>query len=89
MSDPSLFTAGNLFTTDYLFEGVRQTPEYLAIDTAGLRAALLAVAEAFPRAADPNETQTEDDLIWPVLAAVGWTQALRQQNLTVATLSAR
>src|SRR5665811_705474 len=31
----------------------------------------------------PNETQTEDDLIWPVLTALGWDVSLRQQNLTV------
>ena len=30
-----------------------------------------------------NESQTEDDLIWPVLGALGWTESLRQQNLTV------
>ena len=29
----------------------------------------------------PNESQTEDDLIWPLLAALGWTASLRQQNL--------
>ena len=30
----------------------------------------------------PNESQTEDDLIWPVLDRLGWTASLRQQNLT-------
>ena len=27
-------------------------------------------------------SQTEDDLIWPVLARLGWTASLRQQNLS-------
>ena len=29
----------------------------------------------------PNESQTEDDLIWPLLGVLGWTASLRQQNL--------
>jgi hypothetical protein len=29
-----------------------------------------------------NESQTEDDLIWPILRALGWTESLRQQNLS-------
>src|SRR6266436_2711654 len=28
-----------------------------------------------------NSSQTEDDLIWPVLSRLGWTESLRQQNL--------
>ena len=30
----------------------------------------------------PNESQTEDDLIWPVLLRLGWKESLRQQNLS-------
>ena len=30
----------------------------------------------------PNETHTEDDLIWPVLECLGWTEKLRHQNLS-------
>ena len=30
----------------------------------------------------PNESQTEDDLIWPILSALGWSASLRQQNLS-------
>ena len=36
----------------------------------------------FPTGQTPNETQTEDDLIWRVLAFLGWSESLRQQNLT-------
>ena len=36
----------------------------------------------FPVIGSPNESQTEDDLIWPVLAHLGWTESLRQQNLS-------
>ena len=31
---------------------------------------------------EPNESQTEDDLIWPVLKCLCWTASLRQQNLS-------
>ena len=47
-----------------------------------LEAALRAIFEHFPIAGSPNESQTEDDLIWPVLAQLDWTATLRQQNLS-------
>jgi hypothetical protein len=31
---------------------------------------------AFPVAQTPNEGQTEDDLIWPVLTQLGWSATL-------------
>ncbi len=49
------------------------------IDT--LAAGLRTVFGGFPVAQTPNESQTEDDLIWPVLTRIGWTASLRQQNL--------
>jgi hypothetical protein len=49
-----------------------------------LRAQLQRIAAAFPQSHRTNESQTEDDFIWPVLTALGWTESLRQQNLTVA-----
>ena len=47
-----------------------------------VRADLRRIFDAFPTAQTPNESQTEDDLIWPVLARLGWTANLRNQNLT-------
>ena len=47
-----------------------------------LEAALGAICDRFLAAASPNESQTEDDLIWPVLARLGWTVSLRKQNLS-------
>jgi hypothetical protein len=79
-----LFTSGAMFTGDYLSEGIRGTPEYLAVDASDLRARLTAIVTAFPGSTGPNEAQTEDDLIWPILAALGWADTLRQQNLTVS-----
>ncbi len=83
LSDSTLFVSGSLFTTDYLTAAVSNTAEYLNVDAPALRARLTAIAAAFPRHQRTNESQTEDDLIWPVLAALGWSQSLRQQNLTV------
>jgi len=84
LSDSALFTTGSLFTTDYLVEAIASSQEYVAVDVAALRVALEGIAARFPQSDRTNESQTEDDFIWPVLAALGWTESLRQQNLTVA-----
>jgi hypothetical protein len=59
-------------------------PDWSHLDDAaleGLRLDLSHIFERFPTAQSPNESQTEDDLIWPILARLGWTESLRQQNL--------
>jgi hypothetical protein len=84
LSDSALFISGSLFTTDYLNQAIKAAPAYLAVDVTALRAKLDAVAAAFPQSVKTNESQTEDDFIWPVLGALGWTESLRQQNLTVS-----
>ena len=76
---------GSLFAHDFLTESVVQLADWQAIDDAALDALngeLWAVFDRFPTAQTPNESQTEDDLIWPILAHLGWTASLRQQNLT-------
>ena len=76
---------GSLFANDFLRESVAETPDWQAIDDAdldGLEAALRAIFEAFPITGSPNESQTENDLIWPVFERLGWTASLRQQNLS-------
>lgn len=83
MADSSLFTAGALFSTDYLVEAIKAEAAYKAVDAKALRARLVEIADAFPKNAKTNESQTEDDFIWPVLDALGWKDSLRQQNLTV------
>jgi hypothetical protein len=55
------------------------TAEHISLDA--LAADLRAIFSPFPTAKTPNESQTEDDLIWPILARLGWTASLRQQNL--------
>jgi hypothetical protein len=83
LSDSAFFTSGSLFTTDYLAEAVSATPAYQAVDVTALRARLNEIATNFPQDHRTNESQTEDDFIWPVLASLGWSESLRQQNLTV------
>ena len=75
---------GSLFSTDFLRESIANTADWQLFSDAeidALAAELRAVFKHFPTAQKPNETQTEDDLIWPILARLGWTASLRQQNL--------
>jgi len=83
LADSALFSAGALFSTDYLIDAIKAEAAYKAVDVEAFRARLVKIVGAFPQNAKTNESQTEDDFIWPVLAALGWTESLRQQNLTV------
>ena len=82
MNDPTLFIAGALFTQDYLSDGITKTAAYAAVDVAQTRARLEAILAGFPHASRPNEATTESDLVWPLLAALGWDDYLTQQNLS-------
>ena len=76
---------GALFARDFLENSVERMPEWKALDEAELdrlAAGLRAVFAAFPVSGAPNEAQTEDDLVWPVLERIGWTDYLRQQPLS-------
>lgn len=76
---------GSLFTSDFLTEAIREVSEWAELDEAaldGFENALRSIFDGFPIAQTPNESQTEDDLIWPVLETLGWTASLRQQNLS-------
>ena len=75
---------GSLFAHDFLQASVTRLDDWRDIDAAALEAAVRDVFARFPVAGSPNESQTEDDLIWPVLAHLGWTASLRQQNLSAA-----
>ena len=76
---------GSLFAHDFLTESVVELADWQARDDTALDeldSALRALFERFPIAQTPNESQTEEDLIWPVLGHLGWTASLRQQNLS-------
>ena len=75
---------GSLFAEDLLTENVGELIAWRDFDAAGLDPLardLRAIVGRLPSAAQPNESQTEDDLIWPILRRLGWTSSLRQQNL--------
>ena len=76
---------GSLFTSDFLTETIQGVSEWNTLENADLDrfgTSLRSIFENFPISQTPNESQTEDDLIWPILEALGWTQSLRQQNLS-------
>lgn len=83
LPDSAMFISGALFSTDYLTDAIKAEATYKAVDAGALRARLVDIAEAFPKNSKTNESQTEDDFIWPVLDVLGWKDSLRQQNLTV------
>src|SRR3546814_20128552 len=71
---------GLLFTSDFLREGIRHTRGWMDAETE-----FLAFREAIGRLVAElgddvsfNATQTEDEVIVPVLAALGWTDFIRQ-----------
>ncbi len=75
---------GSLFSNDFLRDSITRLRDYTDIDDAALDAASLRLTQIyarFPVRQTPNESQTEDDLIWPLLGVLGWTASLRQQNL--------
>ena len=73
---------GSLFAGDVLCDTVVESDEWRAFDDAALESDLAAILARFPTAGAPNESQTEDDLIWPILKRLGWAHSLRQQNLS-------
>lgn len=76
---------GGLFTRDFLLEGVRGTERWGETSDAealALRAKIEACFSAFGQTRNPTEAETEKELIWPVLEAIGWTEMSVQQNLS-------
>ena len=78
---------GSLFAPDFLTqpESISELSEWGDLDDTTLdnvEIHLRAIFERFPCDGHPNESQTEDDLIWPTLNCLDWTATLRQQNLS-------
>ncbi len=76
---------GSLFSNDFLEKGVAKLSDWSAIEDDAFDRFSLDLKQIFgefPGAQSPNETQTEDDLIWRVLAHLGFTHYLRNQNLS-------
>jgi hypothetical protein len=76
---------GALFTRDFLDEGIIDSAAWRCIDDAAVdafRESALAIYRSFPTGKKSSESQTEDDLIWKVLALLGWEHWGRQVNLS-------
>lgn len=78
--------SGGLFTHDFLIEGICGTGAWTALDDAAVtdvRSRLDKLLSAIGKMKNPNEAETEKELIWPLLEALGWTEMSVQQNLSV------
>ncbi len=76
---------GSLFSDDFLSQSVAELPDWKELDPGAvdvLDRSLREVFDKFPVEGKPNEADTENDLIWPILELLGWTSSLRRQNLT-------
>ncbi|MCS6937540.1 MAG: hypothetical protein NZV61_08355 [Candidatus Bipolaricaulota bacterium] len=74
---------GSLFTHYFLSEGVQQTPEYQQSDAQALTALLEEFQERYctlHAAQAPDEADTEDDLIEPILDRLGFQARSRQKT---------
>ena len=61
---------GSLFANDFLSESIIQSADWQALDDEALEAlqnSCRAIFDRFPVTQTPNESQTEDDLIWSIL----------------------
>ena len=75
-----------LFTQYFLTDGVKATPEWKAsvdnpVDFESFKVAVAALISSFSDFNEPNEAVTEQQLIIPILEALGWNYYLPQQGL--------
>ena len=76
---------GNLFTRDYLLEGIIRSEAWTALsDTkvVALQGGFLKQIKSLQAITKPNEAQTEKTLIYPVLDLLGWSDIEVQQTLS-------
>ncbi len=72
-----------MFTQDFLGEGIVETTAWRDLDREELNRfeeELRRIFDEFPVSGTPNEATTEQDLIEPMLAALGWNDYLPQQT---------
>lgn len=74
---------GRLFTRDFLLEGIKETDAWRAADDAVVTAFKLKfhnLARNLAARKTPNEAQTEDDLVYPLLELLEWVDRDVQAN---------
>jgi hypothetical protein len=76
---------GQLFTTDFLLRSITDLPAWHDTDSAGypaFRAELTRVFASRTAQSELNEAQTEDEIVKPILNALGFADAwLSQVNI--------
>src|ERR1051325_9184375 len=78
--------SGGLFTSEYLLVGIKETDAWKALDDTRLASTRTEIEKrltAVQKLRKPSEAETESELIWPALKALGWTDSLPQQSLSV------
>ncbi len=76
---------GQLFADGFVGEAIAESKDWHTLDDIALeclRADLRTLFDRLPTDGAPNESQTETDLIRPVLDRLGWTASLWQQRLS-------
>lgn len=66
---------GGLFTRDFLIEGIASTLQWTALDSNAMdhfRSDAIVLFSKLTAIKNPTEAVTEKDLIYPLLAAIGW-----------------
>lgn len=75
--------SGQLFTRDFLLEGVDRDEAWQSIDSAAFASfcdELRVLAQGMVASSRPNEAETEQTFIYPVLELLGWKDRLVQQT---------
>ena len=74
--------SGQLFTQYFLTDGIHTTAEWESVGAAfsEFRSAIAPLYDNFSVRANPNEAETEQDLIRPVLELLGWSDYVPQQG---------
>lgn len=76
---------GSLFTSDFLTDSIQDLTEWGQVtdrELEQLKSTITTTYAAFQIDQNRTEADTETELIWPVLEALGWTNYLTQQNLS-------
>ena len=74
--------SGQLFTQYFLTDGIHTTADWELVgdEYSGFRNDIVPLYDSFSNRANPNEAETEQDLIRPVFELLGWKDYLPQQG---------
>jgi predicted type IV restriction endonuclease len=81
---------GGLFTRDFLHQGILETAASKALaeaDVAAFKTSATQMLAALAARENPNEAETEDNLVYPLLEAIGWADRDVQPNASTKARS--